>query len=111
MKKALVVPFLAALLAAGTSAAAQTEPEFVIVIENHRFTPSEITVPAAQKIKLVVDNRDKTAEEFESKSLKREKVIPGGTKATIVIGPLKPGSYEFVGEYNEKTARGRIVAK
>ena len=110
--KTLAIPFLAALLAAGPIAAAQTTgPEFVIVIENHRFTPSEITVPAAQKIKLVVDNRDKTAEEFESKSLKREKVIPGGTKATIVIGPLKPGTYEFVGEYNEKTARGKIIAK
>ena len=51
------------------------------------------------------------AEEFESHSLSREKVIPGGAKATIFIGPLKPGRYEFVGEFHEATAKGAVVAK
>jgi hypothetical protein len=38
-------------------------------------------------------------------------VIPGGAKAVIFIGPLKPGKYEFVGEYNEATAKGVVVAE
>lgn len=31
--------------------------------------------------------------------------------ATIIIGPLKPGTYNFVGEYHESTTQGRLVAK
>jgi hypothetical protein len=38
-------------------------------------------------------------------------VIPGGQQAAIFIGPLRPGSYEFFGDFNPKTARGHIVAK
>jgi len=26
-------------------------------------------------------------------------------------GPLKPGEYEFVGEYHEKTAIGKLIVK
>jgi hypothetical protein len=86
-------------------------PQFSTAIENHRFTPDRIEVPAGQKVKLLVENRDGTPEEFESHPLKVEKVIPGKSKATILVGPLKAGEYKFVGEFNEKTAKGVIVAK
>jgi plastocyanin len=85
--------------------------EIALVIKNHRFEPAELRVPAGQRVKLVVHNQDSTAEEFESHSLNREKVIPGGSKATIYIGPLKPGRYDFFGEYNEATAKGAVVAE
>ncbi len=62
-------------------------------------------------MRLLVENKDATPEEFESHSLKIEKVIPGKSKATIFVGPLKAGEYKFVGEFNEKTAQGVIVAK
>jgi len=75
------------------------------------MNPAELEVPAGQKIKLLVDNQDPTPEEFESHSLNREKVIPGNSKAAIFIGPLKPGGYEFFGEFHQATAQGRIVAK
>jgi plastocyanin len=87
------------------------EPEFALVIENHKFTPDRIEVPAGKKVKLLVENRDATPEEFESETLKLEKVIPGKSKATLFAGPLKPGEYKFVGEFNPKTAQGVIVAK
>ncbi|HWI13277.1 MAG TPA: cupredoxin domain-containing protein [Burkholderiales bacterium] len=87
------------------------DPEFTLVIREHRFEPSELKVPAGKKVKLIVDNQDASAEEFESHSLKREKVIPGKSKATISIGPLKKGRYPFVGEFNEKTAKGVIIAE
>ena len=102
---------LAALAALGATTAFAADDEFKLVIENHKFEPTEVTVPAGKKIKLIVENRDATPEEFESKSLHREKVIAGKSSATILVGPLKPGSYPFVGEYNEKTAKGVIVAK
>jgi len=99
------------LLSAMGTAGAANEPEFTIVIKNHRFTPTEITVPAGKKVKLIVDNQDATPEEFESHKLNREKVIPGNSKAVIWVGPLKPGTYEFVGEYHEATAKGKLIAK
>jgi len=100
---------LSALLLAFNAALA--DETFTIVFKDHRIVPAELQVPAGQKITLIVDNQDATPEEFESHSLKREKVIPGKSKATIKIGPLKPGTYEIFGEYHESTAQGRIVAK
>ena len=64
-----------------------------------------------KKIKLTIDNQDATPEEFESHELNREKVIPGKSKLSIFIGPLKPGKYPYIGEFNKKTANGVIVAE
>ena len=85
--------------------------EVKLVIANHRFQPSTVNVPTGQKIKLVIENRDATPEEFDSHALNREKVIPAKSTASIYIGPLAPGNYPFVGEFNEKTANGVVVAK
>lgn len=82
-----------------------------LVIKDHRFDPTELTLPAGQKIKLVVENQDATPEEFESHDLDREKVIPGHSKGIVLVGPLKPGRYKFVGEFNEDTAQGVLVVK
>lgn len=87
------------------------DADYTIVIKDHRFDPAEITVPAGKKLKLLVENHDATPEEFESHSLKREKVIAGNSSARITIGPLKPGRYKFFGEFNEATAQGAIIAK
>jgi hypothetical protein len=87
------------------------DPEFTLTLKDHRFQPVELKVPAGKKVKLVIDNQDPTPEEFESKELGREKVVQGRSKATIFVGPLKPGRYPFFGEYNEKTARGVLIAE
>lgn len=100
---------IALLTAVGPARAA--DPEVLLVIKEHRFQPAEIKVPAGQRVKLVVHNQDSTPEEFESHSMNREKIVPAGAKATIYIGPLKAGRYEFVGEYNEATAKGAVVAE
>ena len=103
--------YLLYLCLAITTAAFAADPEFTLTIKDHRFQPTELTVPAGKKIKLIVHNKDATPEEFESHSLNREKVIAGNSSATIFIGPLVPGQYPFVGEYNEKTAKGVIIVK
>jgi plastocyanin len=99
------------LMSLSLGALAAGEPEFKISLEGHKFSPDRIEVPAGTKVKLMVENKDATPAEFESGSLKIEKVIPGKAKATIFVGPLKAGEYAFVDEYNEKTAKGVIVAK
>jgi hypothetical protein len=101
---------LALILATGANVAAQ-EPTYTLIIKDHRFQPAEIEIPAGQKIALIVKNDDLTPEEFESTELRREKVVPGGQQVTVYIGPLKPGRYEFFGDFNPKTARGHIIAK
>ncbi len=94
-----------------TSVAMSAEDPYRIAIKDHKFEPQELSIPANQKIKIVVDNQDATPEEFESYDLNREKVIGGNKKATIFVGPLKPGRYKYFGEFNPKTAQGVIVAE
>jgi plastocyanin len=86
-------------------------PEFRLVIKDHKFAPAELTIPAGQKVKLVVENQDPTPEEFESYDFNREKIVPGNGRIVVFVGPLKPGKYEFFGEFNPRTARGWIVAQ
>jgi len=104
--------FAVAVLLGGLCQAAAAAGEGpALTIRDHRFEPAEIAVPAGQKVKLLVTNQDATPEEFESRALDIEKIIPGGATATITIGPLEPGRYEFVGEFHEDSAKGAIVAK
>jgi hypothetical protein len=86
-------------------------PVIEIDIKDHLFNPSEIVIPADTKVKLVINNLDPTAEEFESYELNREKVINGGRKAVIFIGPLAPGEYPFFGEFYPKTAQGKVLVQ
>ncbi len=103
---------VAALMAlAGVARAADTPREVLLTLEGNRFTPEEITVKAGAPFVLVITNKDATAEEFESKELRIEKVVPAGKTVKVRIRALKPGTYPFVGEYHEKTAKGRIVAE
>jgi plastocyanin len=101
------------VLAALPAAQAQTPapPEIALTIEQHKFTPEEIKVKAGQVFVLVITNKDATPEEFESKELRVEKVIPGNKSLKLRMPGLKPGTYKFFGEYHEATAQGRIVAE
>jgi plastocyanin len=91
--------------------AARAQDALTTTIKNHRFDPAEIHVPAGKRVTLTVVNGDATAEEFDSKGLKVEKVIAGNSKAVVSFGPLKPGRYEFEGEFNSKTAKGVVIAE
>lgn len=105
----LVTAVLAAIIA--LPALAADVPEFTIRIENHRFVPAELFVPAGQKMKLVIENRDDSAEEFESYELNREKIVGPKLSITVWVGPLKPGRYPFFGEFNVATAQGALIAQ
>ena len=85
--------------------------EYTLIIRDHRYEPTEIRIPTGKKIKLLVDNQDATAEEFESHELNREKVVPAKTKLPVFIGPLAPGRYSFYGDFHQQTANGVIIAE
>ena len=93
------------------SAAAAADLEIPLTIEKNRFQPAEVRVKAGTPFVLVVTNKDATPEEFESKELRIEKVIPGGKTLKIRVRALKAGSYPFVGDFHQATAKGRIIAE
>jgi len=99
------------LLVALSSRVWAADPEIRLVLKDHRFNPSEVTAPAGQKVRLVIENQDATPEEFESYALNREKIVPAGGSIVVYVGPLKPGRYEFFGEFNASTARGWLVVQ
>jgi Cupredoxin-like domain len=96
IRRALRVVWLSQLFAAPLLAG--PEPEYVIRILHHQFVPAELHIPTGIKVRIVLDNQDDTAEEFDSHSLNREKHVPPKSQATIFIGPLSPGRYVYESE-------------
>lgn len=84
---------------------------FKLTIQHGKFSPETIEVPAGVKFKILVTNLGPGPEEFESLSLRKETVMGEGVTRPVVFAPLKPGAYEFFGEFHPDTAKGRIVAK
>ena len=107
----VIAVLLTAGLALGAKSVAAQEADVQVVIKDHKFVPAEVTVPAGKKFKLIVENQDATAEEFDSYELNREKVVPAKGRITIFIGPLAPGRYPFFGDYHKDTAKGVLIAK
>ncbi len=105
--------FLIVAALGGLSGGALAEDAYsvTVTIRDHRFEPAELRVPAGKRILLTVINADPLSEEFDSASMKVEKVIAGESQGVVHIGPLNPGRYDFVGEYHEDTAKGRVVAE
>lgn len=107
----LLLSFIILCCGQNSLAQATEASEFTLIIKDHKFLPAGFILPANKKIKLIVDNQDESAEEFESYSLNREKVIPGKTQSKIFIGPLKPGNYDFFGDFHPNTAKGQITVQ
>ena len=108
MRHLLMLP--AALLLAVAGCGNQS-PGIPVSLKDHRFSPTEIHVPANQPVLITLTNQDGSAEEFDSTSLKVEKVVPGHETGNVRIRPLAPGRYPFMGEYHADTAQGIVVAE
>jgi heme/copper-type cytochrome/quinol oxidase subunit 2 len=82
-----------------------------LTLENHHFSPAEITIPANTRVEFDVTNQDATPAEFESDDFSAEKVLPAGQPVKVTVGPLKPGTYEFHDEYNEDASKSRLIVE
>ena len=89
---------------------AQQATEVQVTYSKGQFQPSELRAPADKPITVRVKNLDAKAMEFESKSLRVEKVVAANSEGVINVRPLKPGRYEFYDDFNEK-ARGALVVQ
>ena len=111
MKRTMIVLALASALVLTSAPGIGAAEPLKLQIKDHKFDPAELSVPAGRKFILVVENRDDTAEEFESYSLNREKVIAAHARGNLFLGPLKPGRYDFFGDFHKDTAKGVLVAE
>lgn len=108
---ARLLPAAMFFLATSTASLGQDAAVVQIAIKDHRFQPAEARAPAGRPITLVVKNLDSTPEEFESKTLRVERVIPGNSESRIQLRPLQPGRYKFFGEFHDATAQGVLVVE
>ena len=110
MKTLFGIIALTSLMLLGACGEDEPAKEIVIVLKEHKFTPEVLEVQSGERFRLVIDNQDPTAGEFESHDMKREKIIKGNTKSVVFVGSLKAGEYKYFGEFNEDEAIGKIIA-
>jgi len=89
---------------------AQQATEVHLTYSKGQFQPSQVSAPADKPISFRIKNLDAKAMEFESPSLRVEKVIAAGTEGVVNVRPLKPGRYEFYDDFNDK-ARGSLTVQ
>jgi heme/copper-type cytochrome/quinol oxidase subunit 2 len=95
----------------GPGGSARAANPVTLTLKDHQFTPSHVEVPANQRFRIEVTNRDDVAGEFESHDMKFEKIMAPGSKISVYAGPLHPGTYKFFDDYHPDTATGTITAK
>jgi heme/copper-type cytochrome/quinol oxidase subunit 2 len=89
---------------------AQQATEIHLTYSKGQFQPSQVQAPADKPITFRVKNLDAKAMEFESTSLRVEKVVAAGSEGVINVRALKPGRYEFYDDFNDK-ARGALTVQ
>lgn len=92
-------------------ALAEGMPTFQLTAKVGRFYPETIEAPAGKKFRIAIKNEGPGPEEFESLELRKETVLAPGVTRTLVFAPMKPGIYQFFGEFHLDTAKGQIVVK
>src|SRR4051794_30016738 len=111
MLRTTAAALLAASLMTAVSTASAQEVALRLTIKNNRFEPAELRAPAGKPIRLQIQNLDRSPEEFESKTLRVEKIVPAQSETTVQIRALQPGRYRFYGEFHEATAQGVLVVE
>lgn len=84
--------------------------DVVLTLQGHRFTPASVTVPAGRPIRIELINLDAASEEFDSQDMDVEQDVTPHGRARFTVGPLKPGTYSFMGELHAETASGELRA-
>jgi hypothetical protein len=110
LRATVFVLFGSAMLAVGAGSPAQEGTAVAISVKGRHFQPAEIQAPANKPLAIRVKNLDTVPMEFESVSLRVEKVIAPGSEGTVNVRALAPGRYEFFDDFHQET-RGVLVIK
>jgi hypothetical protein len=100
-----------ALMASSEARAAGDEVLIRIELKNGVVTPQRVEAPARTRLKLDLYNLGDGPAEFESKSLRLERVLPAHGHATLIVRTLDPGEYDFFDDFQPGAAPAVIVAK
>jgi hypothetical protein len=100
----------AGVLFASEPGNAQQGASVAISVKDHRFQPSQISAPANRPISIKVKNLGAAPMEFESTSLRVEKVIAAGSEGVVNVRALAPGRYEFFDDFYQET-RGTLIVQ
>lgn len=101
----------AALLMAAGISRAEDDPVFRIEFNDGKVTPQRLEVPAKRRFRLDLHNVGKEPAEFESKELRKEKVLAPGASSILVIRTLDPGEYEFFDDFHLDAPPAVLVVK
>ena len=93
------------------AALAQQSATVRLTLKGHKFQPAEVRATANTPVTIVVKNLDSTPSEFESKTLRVEKVVTAGGEITLQVRPLAAGRYRFFDDYHEDTTEGYLVVE
>jgi Cupredoxin-like domain len=96
---------------ASLAAEAKDPVTYEVTLKDQTFTPAELKVPAGEPFIIRVKNENDAPAEFESKEMKFEKIVAGHSSILVKVKALPGGTFEFVDEYHEDTARGTVVSK
>ncbi len=110
------IRFLILLLAAAFAfvpASVRADDAFPLglTLKDHVFDPPELKAPAGKDIAIMLKNEDDSFEEFDSDSLRTEKIVTAKGKVTIKLKPLAAGRYPFRGEFHDATAQGVLIVE
>jgi hypothetical protein len=82
-----------------------------LTIKGGKFTPSQPHAPANTPLTIVVKNLDSAAAEFESKSLRVEKVVAPGGQVALQVRALNAGTYHFFDDFHQDTTDGDLIVE
>lgn len=106
-----MIKLLPLLVFLSSTAFTKDFPIIELRLKDHKFSKEVIEVKAGERFIIHVFNDDTTGDEFESKSMIVEKFIGGKKNLKIILGPLKPGEYDFFACFNPSTGKGKVIAK
>lgn len=92
-------------------AQAEDDPVFRIEFKDGVVSPLRLEVPARRRFVLELHNLGATPAEFESRELRKEKVLAPGVTSTLTIRTLEPGEYDFFDDFHLDAAPAVLVAK
>jgi len=98
-----------AFVVAASHAASAQETSLQVTVENGQFSPAELRAPANKPILITIKNNGAKAMEFESVSLRVEKVVAAKSQGTVRVRALSAGRYEFFDDFNKATKGVLIV--
>lgn len=108
-KKIAAGLFFAGIIGFAATPVTAQQVSLSTTIKNKTFQPSVLKAPANKPIVITIHNADGVAAEFESRTMRVEKVVPAGGTIVVNVKPLVPGSYRFFDDFNQSNQGTLIV--